>query len=152
MLEAQTLSPQSINTSATKMTHSNGSLSFTVGELVVLSYTDSLSNSMGNGFTSIATITTNVTNVIMPNPDLIKVSVYPNPTNDLVFVEVLSTQLDWFIIDILDAHGKLISKEKYAAMTNRIGINTSKYKAGKYFLSLKDIEGNFLGAYKLIKN
>ena len=44
---AQSISPQSINSSGTSMSQSNGSLSFTVGELVVLSQTDSDGNTLG---------------------------------------------------------------------------------------------------------
>ena len=56
--KAQSVAPQSVNSSGAKMTQANGSLSFTVGELVVLTQTDSQGNSLGSGFTSSATLTT----------------------------------------------------------------------------------------------
>ena len=41
-LFAQEIAPQSVNSTGGKMTQSNGSLSFTVGELVVLSFEDAM--------------------------------------------------------------------------------------------------------------
>jgi hypothetical protein len=47
---AQTLAPAAVTSAATKMTQSNGSLSFTVGELVVQTQTDANGNTLGGGF------------------------------------------------------------------------------------------------------
>jgi hypothetical protein len=148
---AQSIAPQSVNSGGTKMTQSNGSLSFTVGELVVLAQTDANGNTLGNGFTSGAAVSTSVLSVTEANKDLLHVKVYPNPTTELVFVDILATKLSWVTIDIVDLQGKQLSTQKYAGMSNRIGINTASYKAGTYFLVLKDDANTTLATYKLIK-
>lgn len=43
---SQIIAPQLVNSSGTKMSQSNGSLSFTIGELVVLSQTDQQGNTL----------------------------------------------------------------------------------------------------------
>ena len=151
LTNAQSIAPQSVNSGGTKMTQSNGSLSFTVGELVVLAQTDANGNSLGNGFTSGAAVSTSVLSVTEANKDLLNVKVYPNPTTELVFVDILATKLSWVTIDIVDAQGKQLSTQKYAGMSNHIGINTASYTAGTYFLVLKDDANTTLATYKLIK-
>ena len=151
MSYAQSIAPQSVNSGGTKMTQSNGSLSFTVGELVVLSHTDANGNSLGNGFTSGAAGSTQITTLLQSPVDLLNVKVYPNPTTELVFVDILATKLSWVTIDMVDVQGKQLSTQKYAGMSNRIGINTASYTAGTYFLVLKDDANTTLATYKLIK-
>ena len=52
---AQSIPLQSVNSGGTKMSQVNGSLSFTIGELVVLKHTESQGNTLGGGFTAGAT-------------------------------------------------------------------------------------------------
>jgi hypothetical protein len=74
------------------MSQSNGSLSFTVGELVVLTQIDDAGNSLSGGFTSGATLST----VAVKETDarVLDVRVYPNPTTELVNVQLNYTTLD----------------------------------------------------------
>jgi hypothetical protein len=81
--QGQSLTPAAVTSAATKMTQSNGSLSFTVGELVVLTQTDANGNTLGGGFTSGAASTTTVTAVSTPDAAQLMVNVYPNPTADM---------------------------------------------------------------------
>jgi hypothetical protein len=150
-LMAQSIAPQSVNSAGGKMTQVNGSLSFTVGELVVLSQTDIDGNTIGGGFTNSAVSSTSVVAISEPNVEVLNVSVYPNPVSDLVFVDIAETQLDWLIVEIYEVTGKLISSEKYAGLHNKIGINTQAFAAGTYLLNLIDESRKMLGSYTLIK-
>ena len=147
--QAQSITSQSVNSGGTKMSQSNGSLSFTVGELLVLGQTDNQGNTLGNGFTAGATIST--VSVLEPNAEVLNVKVYPNPTTDLVTVNIQDTKLSEVILEIKDINGKVISTEKYAGITNNIGINTASWTIGIYFLHLKNNENQVLGTYKIIK-
>ena len=146
---SQTISPQSINSSGQTMVQSNGSLTFTVGELVVLTQTDNDGNTLGSGFTSGAVLTT--ASIQEPNVSVINVKIYPNPTTDLVTVSIQETKLAQVVLEIVDANGKIISAEKYAGMSNNIGISTSSWEKGMYILNLKDSGNQVLGSYKIIK-
>ena len=146
---SQSISPQSINSAGVKMSQTNGSLSFILGEAVVLSASDLDSNTINSGFISGATITTEVLEV--PNVDLLNVKVYPNPTPSMITVDVMDTQLSQMIIEIVDMNGKVISKGTYAGISNKIGINASSWENGNYILQLKDISGNRIGSYQIIK-
>ncbi len=147
--QAQSITSQSVNSGGTKMSQTNGSLSFTVGELLVLGQTDSQGNTLGNGFTAGATIST--VSILEPNAEVLNVKVYPNPTTDLVTVNIQDTKLSEVILEIKDINGKVISTEKYAGITNNIGINTASWTIGIYFLHLKNNENQVVGTYKIIK-
>lgn len=149
--QAQSIAPQAVNSAGVKMTQSNGSLNFTVGELVVKNQTDANGNSLGNGFTSSATGSTTVLSVKTPDKDVLNVSVYPNPTTDLVTVDVASTNLSRLVVELTDLQGKTISSSQYAGISNKIGINTAAYAEGTYILLLKTESGKLLGNYKIIK-
>jgi hypothetical protein len=146
---SQTISPQSINSSGKTMVQSNGSLTFTVGELVVLTQIDTDGNTLGSGFTSGAVITT--ATIQEPNASVINLKVYPNPTTDLVTVSIQETKLAQVVLEIMDANGKIVSLEKYAGISNNIGISTSLWVKGSYILNLKDSKNQVLGSYKIIK-
>jgi hypothetical protein len=149
--EAQSIAPQSINTSSASMSQSNGSLSFTVGELVILNNTDSEGNSLGSGFTNGAAVSTTLLSVTEPKAEILQVKLYPNPAGDMVFVDVMQSKLEHLFISINDYQGKVVYAEKYAGIANKIGINTASFAAGTYLLSIKDSSNTAIGTYKLIK-
>ena len=149
MSYAQSIAPQSINSGGTKMTQANCSLSFTIGELVVLTQTDSQGNTIGGGFTSCATLTT----VSLQETDatVLDVKVYPNPTNELVNIHINHSTLNQVVVTITDFQGKEVYSGKYAGISNTIGINTASFSTGTYMLNLKNLYNQVLGTYKIIK-
>ena len=150
MTYAQSIAPQSVNSGGTKMTQANGSLSFSVGELVVLSQTDSQGNTLGGGFTAGATLTT--VSIQETDAAVLDVKVYPNPTMELVKIQINHSTLDQVVVTITDLQGKEVYNGKYAGISNTIGINTAAYAPGTYVLSLKNLNNQVLGTYKIIKH
>lgn len=148
-LTAQEIAPESVNSAGGKMSQSNGSLSFTVGELVVLSFEDGQGNTLNGGFTSGATITT--VSISEVDPALLSVHIYPNPTTELVTVEIAEAHTDEFVIEIIDNAGKLVSSETYSGISSKIGINCSSWEKGGYYLHIKSNDNTVLGTYQIIK-
>jgi hypothetical protein len=146
---AQNISPQSINSGGNKLIQSNGTLSFTLGELAVLSQSDSQGNTIGSGFYVGATLST--LNIHEIDKSVIDVNVYPNPTTDLINIQIIHSSLDQVLVSISDLHGKEIYSGRYAGVSNLIGINTSTYASGAYFLTLKSLYDQILGTYRIIK-
>ena len=147
---AQSIAPQSVNSSGTKMTQGNSSLSFTVGELVVLSQIDSDGNTLSGGFTAGATLTT--MSIQETDAAVLDVKVFPNPTTELVNIQIKHSTLDQVVVTITDLQGKEVYSGKYAGISNVIGINTASYTTGTYVLSLKNLNNQVLGTYKIIKH
>jgi hypothetical protein len=150
MSYAQSIAPQSVNSGGTKMSQSNGSLSFTLGELMVLSQTDSDGNTLSGGFTAGATLTT--VSIQETDAAVLDVKVYPNPTTELVNIQINHSSLDQVVVTITDLQGKEVYIGKYAGISNVIGINTASYATGTYVLNLKNINNQVLGTYKIIKH
>ncbi len=150
MSYAQSIAPQSVNSGGTKMTQANGSISFTVGELVVLSLTDSVGNSIGGGFTVGATLTT--VSIHETDAAVLDVNVYPNPTTELVNIQINYSTIDQVAVTITDLQGKEVYIGKYAGISNVIGINTASYATGTYVMSIKNLTNQVLGTYKIIKH
>tara|TARA_Y100000385_G_scaffold163122_1_gene169076 strand:- start:127 stop:639 length:513 start_codon:yes stop_codon:yes gene_type:complete len=147
---AQSIAPQSVNSGGTKMSQSNSSLSFTVGELVVLNLSDSEGNTLEGGFTAGATLTT--VSIHETDATLLDIKVFPNPTSDLVNIQINHSNIDQVVLTITDLQGKEVYNGKYAGISNVIGINTASYATGTYVLSLKNLKNQVLGTYKIIKN
>jgi hypothetical protein len=147
---AQSIAPQSVNSGGAKMSQANGSLSFTVGELVVLSQKDSLGNTLGGGFTAGATLTT--ASIQEADATVLDVCVFPNPTSDLLNIRINHSTLEQVIVSITDLQGKEVYNGLYAFISNTIGINTNAYAPGTYVLSLKNNANQVLGSYKIIKH
>jgi hypothetical protein len=147
---AQNIATQSVNSSGKKMTQANGSLSFTVGELVVLSQKDSDGNTLDGGFTTGATLTT--LSIQETDAAVLDVKVYPNPTTDLINIQINHATINQFVVRITDVHGKEVYSSKYAGVSNIIGVNTANYPTGTYMLTLKNINNQVLGIYKIIKH
>jgi hypothetical protein len=150
MSYAQSITPQSVNSGGTKMTQANGSLSFTVGELVVLNLTDSQGNTLGGGFTAGATLTT--ASIQETDATVLNVSIFPNPTSDLINIRINHSSIGQVVVSITDLQGKEVYNGKYAGISNTIRINTAAFAPGTYVLSLKNNNNQMLGTYKIIKN
>lgn len=150
MSYTQSIAPQSINSSGTKISHANGSLSYTVGELIVLSQTDSQGNTLGGGFTAGATLTT--ANIQETNATVLDVMVFPNPTADLINIRINHSALAHILVLVTDLQGKEMYKGVYAGISNTIGINTASFAPGTYVLTLQNKNKQVIGAYKITKN
>jgi hypothetical protein len=147
---AQSITPQSLNTTGKKLNQINGSLSFTVGDLVVKGLSDSQGNTVGSGFTISSTLTT--LSIQETDNDVLDIVVFPNPTSELVSIQINHSSLDFLDVSVTDLNGKEIYKGRYAGISNTISINVSKLETGTYFLYFKDVNSSKIGSYKIIKN
>jgi hypothetical protein len=148
---SQSIALESVNSVGATMTQSTSSLIFTVGELVVLNFTDDNGNSLRGGFTNSSTISTSALAILKPLSDFLNVDVYPNPTSDLINIKLNSTLFAQIKISITDLNGKEVYNGIYAGISNTIGINTKDFKLGTYIINLKSDKNETIGIYKIIK-
>ena len=147
---AQSIATQSINSGGVNSTPANGSLNSTVGELVVLTFVDSQGNTINGGFFAGASLST--VNIQEPDASLLSVNVFPNPTTDLINIQINHTSYTHLFLTVTDMQGKEVFQGKFAGVSNLIGINAASFAAGNYLLSLQDSERKNLGTYKIIKH
>jgi hypothetical protein len=75
------------------------------------------------------------TGINMPLANKIQASVYPNPVNNTLHVQVNDSKI--YTVQILDALGKIVSKQ----LLNNSTINTASMQAGNYLLLLSNEQG-----------
>ena len=147
---AQISQHHSINASGMTWSQGIGSISFTVGEIVIPLAEDSLGNAIAGGLTSSSSI--EITQVESIDVSEIDLSVYPNPTSDLINLQVNFSNFDKFKICIHDINGAEKFTGQYYGLKNTIGINMHSFAAGAYMLYILNPSDQTIGSFRIIKN
>ncbi len=74
--------------------------------------------------------------------------VYPNPTSDIINIEIEVLGNSAQIVDVFDINGVMIDQETIGI--NTFGINTSTYAAGFYLGVVRNKYGNAIGSFKFV--
>ena len=148
-LNGQSIAPQSVNSAGKQSVVNNIGISFTIGELVVISQSDSQGNTINGGFTSGASLSTVSLNE--PDSKIIGLTFFPNPTIDLLSIKLNNNTLDQFLITLTDLNGKEIYFAKYNNVAHIVQIDFKDYSSGVYLLNLKSTANEIIGSYKVIK-
>lgn len=139
--------PPSINSAGLSSAQSNGSMHFTVGELVVALLTDSDGNCLGSGITTGAVIT-DIEELSVNNMEL---TLYPNPTSEWLNIDFAEPLKEAVFINLLDDQGRSISSENYPAGQSRIQLNANNWAPGNYFIHIRSNKNEAGATYKFIK-
>ena len=70
---------------------------------------------------------------------LVELKVFPNPTKDILTIDLAASSIkvsNNYSLEITDATGKLIYKEKLFLMQNVVNINTSSFSDGIYYITV----------------
>jgi len=111
---------------------SSGSLSWTVGEPVIETITDG-TNTLTQGFQQSKLTVTAINDLKFPG---IELSVYPNPTNSFLFIEVKTDKQRDLLLSLFDLNGKLILQKRMTG--NKQTIKMQNYKSGTYILKVME--------------
>ena len=141
---------EAVSTAGSYGETASGSLSWTVGEPVIETITDG-TNTLTQGFQQSRLTVTAINDLKIP---CIELSVYPNPANSFLSIEVKSDKQRDLLLSLFDLNGRLILQKKMAG--NKQTIEMRNYKPGTYILKIfqeKDnsTDANFCTSYKIIK-
>lgn len=134
-----------IATSGDFYENSSGSLSWTLGEVVIetLSETNFI---LTQGFQQ-SKLTVTAINDLQTSG--IELSVYPNPTNSFLLIEVKTDKQRDLLLSLFDLNGKLILQKKITG--SKQTVNMQNYKPATYIL--KVTEGNKeIRTYQIVKH
>lgn len=135
--EAQIISNQVLSVSGDHFTSANHSISWTLGETMVNSWFGA-NNIMTEGFQQ-----TNIfiSKINEKQPSKISVSVYPNPSADIINIHFSETNNHTFVIKLFDLSGRQIIHEKKIVQANQsnISLNLSAYASGQYLMVVMDL-------------
>jgi len=135
---------QIITTTGDCQTNTSGSLSWTLGECVINTYT--VTNIiLTQGFQQSKLTATAIKEV---PENLIEINAYPNPTADLVALKITTGSGQGVKYQLYDLYGKLLAEQKLVNSEAKISFNN--LASGTYLLKIfnKDQE---LKVFKIIK-
>ena len=123
----------------------SGSLSWTIGEPVIETITDG-TNTLTQGFQQSKLTVTAINDLEIPG---IELSVYPNPTNSFLSIEVKADKQRDLLLSLFDLNGRLILQKRMTG--NKQTIEMQNYKPATYIL--KVTEGNKeIRTYQIVKH
>ena len=143
---AQSISQSVIASTGGNITSNNGSLSWTMGEMLTSTL---ISNDwiLTQGFhQSNLSISSGIKSGLSDH----KLSLYPNPAKDYINVSVNSRKNSKYKYELIDVSGRiLLNKEEYS---NLFKISLQGFSPSLYYLRFLDEKGKFLGSYKIVKH
>ena len=121
-------------------------LSWTLGETIIPSYTNVPAGlTLTHGFQSVLRTVIVEENIDTP----VKVTVFPNPASEYLnisFAEPLDAEVN---LVLFDSEGKLFKNQVIEAATSEIQLNFQELPSGIYFLKLT--KGKLSNVYKVVK-
>ena len=145
LITAQEISTSSINSAGTEYSNEETSMNWTIGQTA----TNTVSSddmTLTQGFQQNSYTITDISADII---EAIEISVFPNPTSDIVFIELTSNEYSDLIIDIFDISGKFIDCKQITESKNQIQL--SQYSSDMFLINIKQ-DNKILKTYKIIKN
>ena len=142
----QTAKPELITSSGDNFTSTSQQISWSLGEVVVETFTNG--NSMiTQGFQQSSYLVTAIYETEIAD---MKIVAFPNPATDFVSIQITETNLqtDKYVITLTDIQGKKLLI--FNSTTNNPKISLSNYGAGTYFLTVSKID-KILKTFKIIK-
>lgn len=143
---AQSISPQVIASAGTHYTGSNAQLSWTIGEPVITTISNG-NNTITQGFHQTLL---NVTSVEEQSLAGVNVTVFPNPTSDVLNIN-LTNNLKNLQMDLFDMTGKLLQARGIGASEGNVQINMTEYARANYLLRVYSADGSVNYTYKVQK-
>jgi hypothetical protein len=138
-------SQQSVNTAGGNVANSNGSVSYTIGQVAYVSVSNA-NGSICQGVQQAYQIST--LNIEEKEFDF-SLSAYPNPTQDNLNLRVGNYRQEQFVYRLLDTGGKLLGAEKL--QSRETVIEMQHLPNATYFVEVHH-EGKKVQSFKIIKN
>lgn len=146
VVNGQSISPQVIASAGTHYAAGNAQLSWTVGEPVITTVSNG-SNIITQGFHQTLL---NATAVEEQTVAGINVNVFPNPTQDMLNVNIINNLKD-LQMELFDMNGKLLQAQKIGAAQGTVQVNMTEYARANYLLRVFAVDGSVNYTYKVQK-
>jgi hypothetical protein len=136
---AQSLERQVVSSSGATFNEGAYTLDFTFGEMMTTTFEQG--NELCQGFQQAWAVLTAIGSI----PTEMDIKLYPNPTIDILNIEV-SAKTD---LQILDLNGRVVMSLHLAAGNETIDV--AELPAGTYFIRCMDVENRRESTFKLVK-
>lgn len=144
---AQSAKLDVIASSGEFFSNSSHSLSWTLGECVIETFTAS-GNSLTQGFQQSGYVITSINQLTFDDFSII---VYPNPVSDLItiLVQTENSFQKLVLVKLLDSQGKILLDKKFS--TDLIQLDMSQYSGGFYLLKVANEDNKIIQNFKIQK-
>ncbi len=141
---SQTASPELVSSAGESFNNSTYQLNWSIGECVTATHSAG-DYVITQGFHQNTYVITEVEDLATD----IKISIYPNPTTDLLTIDFPTSERLGNVITVTDINGKVLQQTEIT--TDKKQLNFSNYANGIYFLSVKQ-KNQLIKSFKIIKN
>ena len=152
VISGQSIAPEVNATSGGHYTGTNAQLSWTIGEPVIET-TSNTNNIITQGFHQTNYDITSIEESL----DLgYNISVFPNPVSDILQISISGADNTTFHLcilkmELMDITGKILINEKIAGTTGNHQLNLNEYAPGSYFLRITNEKEQLINSYKIQK-
>ena len=136
---------QVISSGGTNFKGTSVELSWTIGEPVIETYSNS-NTILTQGFHQSDFKVTAIDEISLPGYEL---AVYPNPVSQKLNLEIRKGDLENLSYDLFNTKGKLMQRSLFFELPGQV--NMESYSSGTYLLKISDNKGNPLQSFKIIK-
>jgi hypothetical protein len=140
----QSTSPEVIASSGDHFDNGTNSISYTIGEPVILTVS-STNNTLTQGFHQ----TSLLIDAVAEGPEYSGISVYPNPTNNQITISAEQLGL-YDDAHLFDASGRLVWTQNESAPALQSSVDMTSMASGLYFLRLSKSDQSSL-EFKILK-
>jgi hypothetical protein len=148
---SQSISPQVIATAGDYFVGTNASLSWTLGEVI----TETVSNTNYTLTQGFQQPHYNITGIpddpTVKNEPLGDISIYPNPVGDQLNVSFKDMNQNNVIITLFDLNGKILLNEIAENTTSIKQLNMTYVAKGNYVIRFASKDGKYLKSFKVVK-
>jgi len=145
-VNAQSAKPEVLATSGTHFTGTNAELSWTIGEVIIETVSNT-GNILTQGFHQPDDQVTTVEEAL---PNHIQVNVFPNPVTEKITVTIENNTLDLVVI-IYDMTGRKLISEEIGYLQNSIEFNMIDFANAGYLFHLHSKDKKYNATYKIQK-
>lgn len=144
MAMSQTASSELVSSGGDSFSNANYQIDWSIGECMIATFSG-VNYQLTQGFHQSNYIVTDVEELSESNANI---SVYPNPTTDLISVDFTNVAVSESILTIADINGKVLQVR--SSENNSEKLDFAAYAAGVYFLTVKQ-ENKVVKSFKIIK-
>lgn len=143
---SQSLEPTIVSNSGGYYQGATVSLSFTVGEPIIETYSNE-GLILTQGFQQSEYIIDNIEE--LSNGDYL-INVYPNPSNDIINIEYINSGED-IMVELYDALGRKLFSKEIKNNETQSQMDLKSYSSAEYFLRFFTKSGKLVQTFKIIK-
>lgn len=145
LLAAQEISRSTVNSGGTEYSNESVNFNWTIGQTAI-NTVSSDEAILTQGFQQNLY---SITKIYSDLEQIVEIWMFPNPTDNIVFIEILDDEFTTGTIEIIDINGKIIDIKQISGKNHQLELG--HYSSKMFLINIKQ-NNQILKTYKIIKN